>query len=183
VGFIPHDVLRCEMSYWSGFSKPYFDVDASGLHLHPAAVPTPPPFALLRRILSLSMTLDILIPRFLHWEGPEAEVVHHQGRQVACLLMGRLATLGRARKARIVVLAYPQQPAATPEQLEIKSGVLACAKANHLLALDLFPVIDSLPAEHRARLFNRHYTVEGYRLVATELASFLARDPPAESIP
>src|SRR5262249_20307376 len=137
VSFIPHDVLRCEMSYWSGFSKPYFDIDDSGLHLHPAEIPPPPPLASVRRLLSNSVTLDKLFPRFLHWEGPEMEIAHHRGREVACLLIQRIAELGRARKARVVILAHPQQPTSTPEDLEIKNGVLACAHANQLQTLDL----------------------------------------------
>jgi hypothetical protein len=175
VSFIPHDVLRCEMSYWSGHPKPYFEIDANGLELRPAPVPPSSMLTPLKSFLAMSVTLDRLFTRSLHWQGPEAEVVHHRGREVACLLMRRLAALGRARHARIVVLAQPQQPTATPEQLEIKNGVERCARANQLLFLDLFPAIEGLPLEQRTRLFPRHMNAEGNRLVATELAGFLAR--------
>lgn len=178
VSFIPHDVLRCEMSYWSGHPKPYFDVEAGALHLQPAEAPPPPAFAWLKRLLSLSVTLDVLYPRFLYWEGPEAKVVHQRGRDIACLLMERLAAFGRVRQARIVVLAQPQQPTATPEQLEIKDGLLACARANRLLTLDVFPAIDRVPLEQRTQLFPRHMSAEGNRIIATELAGFLAKIQP-----
>lgn len=175
VSFIPHDVLRCEMSFWSGHPKPYFDIEAGALRLHPAVTPPRSSLAGLKRLLSLSVTLDLLFPKFLHWEGPEITVEHQRGRDVGCLLMERLAELGRAREARIVVLAQPQQPTATPEQLEIKNSLLACAQASGLLTLDLFPPIDRLPREQRTQLFPRHMSAAGNRLVATELAGFLER--------
>jgi hypothetical protein len=175
VSFIPHDVLRCEMSYWSGHPKPYFDIDAGGLRLHTAPVPSRSVFAPLKRLLSASVAMDLLFTRFLYWDGPEEVVVHRRGREVACLLMERLAALGRTHHARIVLLAQPQEPTATPEQLEIKNAVLACAEANHLLALDLFPVIGRLPLEQRTALFPRHMSPEGNQLVASELARFLER--------
>ncbi|MFN8644251.1 MAG: hypothetical protein U0802_22305 [Candidatus Binatia bacterium] len=174
VAFIPHDILRCEMSYWSGFSKPYFEVADGSLRLHPAEVPPPVPFASLKRLLSLSMTLDLLYPRYLHWQGPEALAVHHQGREVACLLMERLAALARAHGTRVVVLAHPQQPATPDADRATKDAVLACARANGLLALDLFPVFEAIPADQQGEYFERHFTAKGYRLVATELAAFLA---------
>lgn len=177
VAFIPHDVTRCELSYWSGYSKPYFDLDGDGLRLHPAEIPPPPSFASLKRLLSLSMALDLFFPRFLHWQGPEALAAHHDGQEVACRLMKRLAALGTARSVRIVVLGHPQQPTPDPEHQRIKDGVLGCAAADGLLTLDLFPDFENLPAEQRERLFDRHLTAAGNRLVATRLATLLSQAP------
>jgi hypothetical protein len=179
VAFIPHDVLRCEMSYWSGFSKPYFDVDASGLRLHLAEVPSPSLLDPIKRLLTLSMTLDHLFPAFLHWQGPRELRVHERGEEVACFLMERLRKLGA--DVRIVVVAYPQEPTSDPADEAIKNGVVACAQANELLILDLFPMIRSLSLEQREQLFDRHFTVKGNHLVASELADFLARTPHADS--
>jgi hypothetical protein len=176
VAFIPHDVLRCEMSYWSGFSKPYFDVDTSGLHFHPAEVPSPSVLDPVKRLLSLSMTFDSLFPAFLHWQGPRELRVHDRGGEVACLLMERLRSLGNARNARIVVVAHPQEPTTAPADEATKDGVVACARKNDLLVLDLFPLFDSLPPEQREQLFDRHFTPEGYRLVASQLARFLEQN-------
>jgi hypothetical protein len=175
VGFIPHDVLRSEMSYWSGHAKPYFTLEDDQLWLHPAAEPSPL-VATLKSALSWSRTVDRLFPQF-YWDGPEAEVVHHRGREVACHLMRRLATLGRARGERIVVVAQPQRPTATAEDIEIKDAVLACARANELLVLDLFPIFDRLPPERRAALLPRHFSAEGNALVANELTAFLTAQP------
>jgi hypothetical protein len=173
VSFIPHDVLRCEMAYWSGHPKPYFDLDASGLVLRAAPVAPPRRFAALKGLLAKSMTLELLFAPFLHWEGPGEAVVHRRGIEVACRLMDRLAALGRARDLRIAILAQPQEPTATAEELRLKDAVLACARADQLPTLDLFPIIDSLPPERRTELFPRHMSREGNRLVATKLAEFL----------
>lgn len=180
VAFIPHDVLRCTMSYWSGFSKPYFDIDSSGLRLHPAEVPSPSFLDPIKKLLALSMTLDTLFPAFLHWQGPRELRVHERGGEVACLLMQRLRELGRARKVRIVVVAYPQELTSASADEVTKDQVLACARTDDLLVLDLFPVFDSVSMEQRGQLFDRHYTAEGNRLVAGELAGFLARNPQPE---
>jgi len=176
LGFIPHDVLRCEMSYWSGHPKPYFEIDGSALRLHPPPVPPQDAAARLRRLLSASFALSRLAPTAVGWEGPRELVVHRQGREVACRLMERLAALGRTRRAQLIVLAHPQQPTSPPEHHEIKDALLACARAQGLLALDLFPAIEALPEAQRVELFPRHLTAEGYRLVGSELARFVAEN-------
>ena len=169
VSFIPHDVLRCQMSYWSGHPKPYFDINDTELTLHPAPERPGLGQGALKRILSLSMTMDLLFPRFLHWEGPESVTVHARGRDVACRLMDRLRTFAGAHNIRIIVLAQPQAPTPEAEHLELKEGVLACARADGLPTLDLFPVVARLTPKERVKLFDRHMTVEGNRLVAAEL--------------
>ena len=174
VSFIPHDIVRSQMSVCYGRAKPYFDIDSSGLHLHAAPAASPVRFAGLKAILARSLTVELLVPEFLHWEGPDT-MVHQRGIEVACLLMDRLSALDRA--ARVVVLAQPQQATARPGDLGVTRDVLACAKANDLLALDLFPIVERLQLAQRERLFDGHMTAEGNRLVARELAAFLARHP------
>ncbi|MEO8601502.1 MAG: hypothetical protein ABI629_02890 [bacterium] len=174
VSFIPHDVLRCQMSYWSGHPKPYFAIDGEALRLHPAAASPPSLVSALKGLLSLSVALDLVMPQFLHWEGPRELLAHERGRAVACRLMPRLAALAHDRNAVVIVLAQPQVPDTTAEHAELKNGVLDCARANHLLTMDLFPIVDALPAEQRARLFHGHMTAEGNRLVGRELAQLLA---------
>jgi hypothetical protein len=174
VGFIPHDVLRCEMSYWSGQAKPYFELDDSGrLVLHTAPAPPQRTFGALKRLLSKSVTMELLFAPFLHWQGPMQEIVHRRGVEVACRLMDRLAALGRARHARIVVVAQPQQPDETADDRRLKDAVLDCARAAQLSALDLFPHIDGLPSAQRTALFPRHMSAEGNRIVAAQIAEFL----------
>jgi hypothetical protein len=186
LGFIPHDVLRCEMSYWSGFSKPYFDVAPSGLRFHPAVVPAPTALTPVKRLLAKSMTLDLLFPAFLHWQGPRERQVHRQGREVACELMARLAAFARQHGVRALVVAYPQEPSSAADDVATKDAVLACARAQQLPVLDLFPAFDALPSDERARLFDRHYTIAGNALVADHLATALTAlslPPPAPPPP
>jgi len=175
VSFIPDDVIRCETSCYSGHNKPYFEIEESELRLRPM-----PPAArsTLQQILSRSMTMQVLLPRYLNWEGPQMTVVHRQGEAVACRLMGRLAALGRARQATVLVLAQLQVLDEPPQNRAIKDGVLKCADANGLFTLDLFPVVEGLTAQQRAELFDGHMTVAGNRFVASEIASFLARKVP-----
>lgn len=170
VSFIPHDVVRCEMSFWSGHAKPYFDTDANGLRYHRA--PFVPPQHWWKAALSRSAVIDRLFSRYLHWDGPDT-FAHHHGTEVACLLMNRLARFGRQRHVRIVVLAQPQQATSRPEQSQLAERVLDCASRENLSALDLFPAINRLRASQREALFHGHMTPRGNRLVAVELAEFL----------
>jgi hypothetical protein len=179
VGFIPHDVLRCEMSYWSGQAKPYFELDDSGrLVFHAMPVPPARAFGSVKRLLSKSVAMEEFFAPFLHWEGPPEEIVHRRGVEVACRLMDRLAALGRARNARIVVVAQPQQPDETADDRRLKDAVLACAGANHIAAVDLFPVFERLPPQERTRMFPRHMDAEGNRVVAVALADLLRATNP-----
>lgn len=173
VSFIPHDVVRCEMSFWSGHAKPYFELVPSGLRLHRAPEPAPALSPVLTGLLSRSVAIERFFGRSLHWDGPDT-VVHHQGREVACLLMEQLAALGREHGASVVLVAQPQRATSAAEERELAAGVGACAERNGLRFLDLFPLLDRLAPAERERLFRRHMTPEGNRFVAGELAAFLA---------
>jgi len=175
VGVIPHDVLRCEMSYWSGNPKPYFTLAAAGLQYQPAPIPAPRRFAALRTLLAHSVALELLFARQLHWQGPYVEQAHTQGRAVACALMARLADFGRARDIRVVVLVHPQEPESSAEQRDIAVALTACAAANRLTVVDLFPAFDAQTPAERTALFDGHLTPDGNRLVATALARALSR--------
>ena len=180
VGFIPHDVLRCEMSFWSGNPKPYFTVEGDALRAQPAPEPVRSALDPLKWLLSTSVTMDMLFPTFVHWTGPRELRVHDQGGRVACLLMPRLAALARERHLRAVVMAQPQQPDDTAEDAALARGVLDCARAAGLEVLDLLPVVAALPPAQRESLFHGHMTAAGNRLVGEQLAAFLARPPARE---
>lgn len=175
VGVIPHDVLRCEMSYWSGNPKPYFTLDERGLQYQPAPIPAPRRFAALRGLLAHSVALELVFARQLHWQGPYVQQAHTQGRAVACALTARLAELGRAQGIRVVLLIHPQEPESSAEQRDIAIGLAACAGANQLTVVDLFPVFDAETPAARAALFDGHLTPDGNRLVAAALARALPR--------
>ena len=175
VSFIPLDVQRGEMSI-SGHPKPYFEITDDGLALQPAPAVAQKP---MRRLLARSVAAELLFSRALRPEGPEYLLVHRRGVEVACLLMERLAALG-AGGPRVVVLAQPQAPVSDPADVAIKEAVLACARAEGLATLDLFPHVDAVPPAQRALLFETHMTPAGNRFVAARLAEFLERLPAAE---
>lgn len=173
VGFIPHDVERCEMSYWSGNPKPYFTVVGDALQYHPAPEPARAALDPLKRVLATSVAMDMLFPTFVHWSGPRELRVHDQGRRVACLLMPRLAALARSHRARAVVMAHPQEPDETAANVALAAGVLDCARAAGLEVLDLMPVFAALPPAQRQAMFQGHLSVVGNQFVAAHLAASL----------
>jgi hypothetical protein len=173
VSFIPNNVVRCEYSYFLGHPKPYFELDGAGLRQHPPPVPGSWFAPIRERLLSTSMAA-YLFEHSLVWEGPAEERVHGDGQEVACRLMQRLADLGRARQARVLVLAQSQEASPESSDAAIKDRVLACARASGLLTLDLFPLLADVPEHEREKLFSGHMTPAGNLFVANALATFIA---------
>ncbi len=173
VGFIPHNVMRCEYSFFLGHPKPYFELDGAGLRAHAPPVPRSWLTPVRDRILSTSMAA-YLFEHTLVWEGPAEEIVHHDGPEVACRLMQRLADLGRTRGMRVLLLAQAQQPISDAADTATKDRVLACARASGLATVDLFPLLADVPAAEREPLFKGHMTAAGNAFVAKALATFIA---------
>jgi lysophospholipase L1-like esterase len=169
VGFIPHNVMRCEYSWFLGHPKPYFTLDGDGLRQHAPPVPRSWLTPLRDRLLATSMAA-YLFEHSLVWEGPAEELVHDDGQEVACRLMRRLADLGRARGMRVVVLAQAQDAALERGDAAIKDRVLACARANGLATVDLFPLLADVAPGEREQLFKGHMTPAGNKFVADALA-------------
>jgi hypothetical protein len=179
VGFIPHDVTRCAMSAWSGNPKPWFEPTSAGLVYHAAESPPPRFDAPLRHALSHSVTLDLLLTKYIHWELPD-HFAHHRELEVACGLMDRLVALRQKNGSRVVVLAEPQRPESTEDERRLKDRTLACAEARGLDIVDVFPIVGALPEVERKKLFFGHMTPAGNRVVAKALSEFLARKPATE---
>jgi len=181
VSFIPHDVRRCAMSIWSHHAKPWFDVgvdsDGRGLRAHPMAR-----YAAWRHAiaptLSRSALLESLFHDALRSDGPDT-FEHHRGDDVACLFLDRLAALGRARGATVVLLAQPQTPLPTNARYpadtgdprtdaELASIVIACAERRQLPVIDAISAVAALPAARREALFRGkgHNSPEGNQVIA-----------------
>ncbi len=188
VSFIPHDVRRCAMSIWSGHAKPWFDVDADHLRPHPIGR-----YAMWRHAiaptLSYSVLLDSLFYDALRRDGPDT-FAHHRGEEVACLLLDRVAALGRERRAAVLLLAQPQTPLPSEAHYppdpgdprpdaELASIVIRCAEERHLLVVDAVTPVAALPAARREALFQgkRHNSPEGNRVVADIVRDALERLP------
>jgi hypothetical protein len=214
VAFIPHDIIRCEFSAWPAGAKPYFEIDDAGelrLHALPESPSSQDPtegirarrtgrprfLSGLREGLSISRWLDGFLTRNLNWEGP-ITYAHHRGKDVACLLMTRLAALGRQHHARVVVVAYPERPVLSDDEndwyetivawgravsladeIQMKNAVLTSASDNGLQILDFFAAFGKLTIEERRALYHDHLSPAGNRLVAREVEALLEGHPQA----
>ncbi len=188
VSFIPHDVRRCAMAIWSGYAKPWFEIEPDGLRMHPigrypvwrhAIAPT----------LSRSVLIDSLFYDALRRDGTDT-FAHHRGDEVACLLLDRVAALGRERGATVLLLAQPQTP--LPDEAhypgdpgdprsdaELAAIVIRCAEARHLPVVDAISRVAALPAERRNALFRGkgHNSPDGNRVIAEIVREALERLP------
>jgi hypothetical protein len=177
VSFIPHDVRRCAMSIWSHHAKPWFDVDAGRLRAHPMAR-----YAAWRHAIAPTLSRSVLIESLFHdalrSDGPDT-FEHHRGDEVGCLLLDRLAALGRLRGATVVLVAQPQTPLPTEARYpsdpddprsdaELASVVVACAERRHLAVIDAVAAVAALPPERAQALFRGkgHNSPKGNLVIA-----------------
>jgi hypothetical protein len=186
VSFVPHDVRRCAMSIWSHHAKPWFDLDSGQLRVHPM-----PGRARWRQSIAPTLSRSVLIESLFHdvlrTDGPDT-FEHHRGDEVACLLLDRLAALGRERGATVVLLAQPQTP--LPADLryppdpgdprpdaELASIVIACAERRGLPVVNAISAVAALPAVRRDALFwgHGHNSPEGNRVMAEIVREALER--------
>ena len=184
VGFIPEDIDRAEFDRQFGGAKPYFSVESGTLVLRNVPVPRPEPVRLdlARRVLGYSFLVDLLMRRLEmldYWyAGVHVEHrAHHDGEQVACLLMQRLAAL--PARTILVVQYTPgvwQNEAARREQRRLVARVEACAREARLDVLDTFDAVGRAVARDGvAPLYiNWHMNDAGNALTAKLIAQHLA---------
>ena len=156
----------------------------------------------LRDVIGLSRSLDDYATTQLNWPG-SIVYAHHRGLEVGCLLMDRLAALGRRYGAQVLVVSYPEHPMLaakdmsvkerlqawafgkhirlTPRREEhLKDSLVSRARDRHLQELDLFPAFAQLDPTQQRALFNGHFSVEGNRFVAAAIKSYLDDHPLAQ---
>jgi hypothetical protein len=108
VSIIFDDLRRCQCSILSGWPKAYFDVQAGRLELRNAPVPRPfftrPSVALLGRHSRLLSWLRIAT-------SPVERVEQRRGREVALLLVDRLAEQSRRGLPLLLLVQGPLAPA------------------------------------------------------------------------
>lgn len=120
----------------------------------------------LRDVIGLSRSLDDYATTQLNWPG-SIVYAHHRGLEVGCLLMDRLAALGRRYGAQVLVVSYPEHPMLAAKDMSVKERLQAwafgkhirltprreehltdrlvsCARDRHLQELDLFPAFAQL---------------------------------------
>jgi hypothetical protein len=193
VGFIADDVERTRMRVLWGLQKPYFDVVDGALVLRnvPLAAPDPDPHVdLPRQVLGYSYLLDVALRRMglgMWWRrGTPAEIrpAHDRGREVTCLLMGRLAALRDRHRLRLVMVAqYSIQAWETDafhdSERRIARDAIDCARRQGIETIDTH---DAVAAAVKARGLAGYYTgthmnADGNRLTADLIAGWLKMHP------
>ncbi|MFO1161154.1 MAG: GDSL-type esterase/lipase family protein [Reyranellaceae bacterium] len=194
VGFIQDDLRRAEMSRVWGANKPYFDMAGEALTLRNVPVPEPAGTQatltfwqrLLGRSVLVQITMDAL-GLLDDWSLDYVRVhVSGEGGHIACLLMQRLAALGRQSEARVVVVALYDADAwrwrwlgLLARQQRATAATLSCAARAGLATIDTYDafaqVIDSTGVDS---LYHRwHPNAAGNRLIAELVATRLQQAP------
>jgi lysophospholipase L1-like esterase len=192
VAFIADDIGRTEMRRLWGADKPYFDIE--GQALVPRNVPVPPRAApgttltIWQRTFGYSLLVDFVLRQLDQlnlWYGDHLRV-HPEGtgERIACLLTGRLAELQRSSGARVLVVAEYDpvvwdHPKFAAEQRRMTEGLLACARARGLAAIDSFDALVAHSTKENGKPRDLyalwHLNAKGNRLVADLIAAELGR--------
>lgn len=189
VSVIADDVDRAESRVMWGEQKPYFDIVNGELALR--NIPIKPPKHLddpldpTRRILGYSYLIKWTMDRLgLHayWHRgllPRSRV-HNQGDRVACLLMDRLAMLGRAYDMNITIIAQYSVnvwhlATARDYERDVIAKLLACAREAGLDTVDTYAAIDAaVQADGVSSYYlEQHLSGRGNRLTAEVIARHL----------
>lgn len=173
VSFIIGDLVRNIRASFGKAPKPYFRIVEGRLLLD--NTPVPPPLEDLdwfRKVLGYSYLADAVLDRAapLYWRKGPMRKTGEDGEEIGCLLMGRLAELGRREAIPVIVMA---QQARAEEKPDEARRVLACAERQEIATLDLFPALDRVRREDSERhdaFFFGHMTPRGNRFVAEVLA-------------
>lgn len=176
VGFIRADIFRTIQSTRGAAAKPYFQIEDGRLVLRNVPVPEPlrelDPF---RRVLGYSYLADFVMGRVApaYWYQGPLKRVAGDADAISCLLMDRLVGLAP------VVLVVAQQSRADELDTARVDRVLACARANGLATLSLFPdlfrLAETQPERH-TRFYENHMTPEGNAFVAERIAAHIRRE-------
>lgn len=190
VSFIGDDVRRSQERVLWGIEAPYFDAVGDTLELRNVPVPRPEvrPIDAFRRIAGYSFAVDVTMARldlldyWLEGQPRHREAAHDDGRRVSCLLMGRLAELGRANGAKVLVVAQYTPLAWQSEstrQFEMQDThlVLGCAEENGLATLDTGEATEAAVRDGGLDAYyaDAHLNSDGNRLVAEQIAEHLRR--------
>ena len=192
VAFIADDIGRTEMRRLWGADKPYFDLDKSGdldkETLVPRNVPVPPranpgtTLTFWQRTFGYSLLVDFVLRQLDQlnlWYGDHLRV-HPEGtgERIACLLTTRLAELQRSSGARVLVVAEYDpvvwdHPKFAAEQRRVTEGLLACARARGLAAIDSFDALVAQGGKPRDLYALWHLNEKGNALIAGLVAKAL----------
>jgi hypothetical protein len=158
IGIFTQDTLRNTLARYGGAYKPYFTVVDGALQLENTPVPgvrrTPRELGYVRSVLGYSYFMywaSIRLNLLDRWVDDRLryEKVHkdRRGLEITCLLMSRLAELGRRTGTRVVVaLEYDGQQVLDREPIWYGPRTVACAKSAGLEALDTLEAFRQIAA-------------------------------------
>ncbi len=192
VAFIADDIRRTEMRRLWGADKPYFDLERDTLVAR--NVPVPPraeprtTLTFWQRTLGYSLLVDFVLRQLDQlnlWYGDHLRV-HPEGtgERISCLLTERLASLQKSSGARVLVVAEYDpvvwdHPKFAAEQRRVTEGLLACARARGLAAIDSFEALVAPSTREGGKPRDLyalwHLNAKGNRLIAELIAADLAR--------
>ncbi len=170
VSLIPDDVARCEYSYRYAW-KPYFEIEDGTLVLQ--NVPAPPPEARaprspLGRLARSSHLAEVLLRNLdpVAWQLGGVKRAHHDGAEVAALLVERIARLGAERGVAVLLMLQWQPSLAHTDA----RPALARAEQLGMAVLDVEPFLREVIGNDEARL-RRFYTarIGARRFVANHM--------------
>jgi len=178
---ITTDVQRAELSRRNSSYKPYFDIEDGTLRLKNVPVPPPPentrkPPNLFKTILGHSHLADeILDKHFKNWWSLDVTGVqeHRQGKQVARLLVDRLAKLCKQHECQLLILIQSRRSGG---DLRLVAPMIERARSLDVPVINLIPTIQQLIRQDpqiKTRFFDGHMTAEGNEWVARQLAEKL----------
>ena len=188
LSFIGDDVRRSQERVLWGIEKPYFDVVGDKLELRkvPLLRPEVRPVDAFRRIAGYSFLVDVMMARldlsgyWLDGQPREREAAHQDGGRVSCLLMERLAELGRTHDTKVLVVAqYTPLAWETDSTREFEmrdtARALQCADKNGLDTLDTGKAVETaMRADELGTYYtNAHMNGAGNQLIAQLIASKL----------
>src|SRR5262245_24461527 len=182
VSFIPHDVVRCELSVF-GAAKPYFQLQ--GGELRPGNQPVPPPQLVardtFRRIFGHSFVAHTIMRNVAgpYWLRGRRKTVraHRDGEAVAIRLLRSLAQDLDARGVQLLVVALGVREL-PPADMGLASRVLKGLEHSPALVLDLHAPLAELRERDPARfatLYRQHMTDRGNAFVAERIADAIRK--------
>lgn len=188
ISFIPEDIDRCEFSVRNGAVKPYFVIDKGALILKNDVTPIvkQPPIQLdlFRKVFGYSYLTHSIMIRInpTYWLlGSESRNVrvHHQGLEVARLLLERLSIFAARRKLKTFLFIQDSRYTNSENASKIAS-LLATAKIDHLEVINLLPTLQKIkkedPKKFRRLFVKSHMSRKGNEWAAREInAAVIAR--------
>lgn len=188
VSFVEEDILRCELSVRDSAAKPYFVAENGKLVLKNNPVPKLEPakdhFDPFRKIFGYSYLMHFIMIRWnsQHWlfgSGSRTIIVHHQGLEVARLLLERLSEFSAKKKIK-TILVIQGEKSGSPRHLEEIDSLLSSVRTDSLIILNLLAKLEEIRTNHPGRFYQMfgksHMSPRGNEFIASEIYRLIQND-------